>query len=58
MRAAGEGTSSPFYVRTNPRLCFQSTIFTLAWRLSGAEEELNVLTRPPSVPTLPYGHQF
>ena len=58
VRAAGEGTTSPFYVRTNPKLCFQSTVFTLAWRWSGAEDELNALTRPPAPSATPYGHQF
>jgi hypothetical protein len=60
VRAAGEGTSSPFYVRTHPRLCAQSTIFQLAWRWSGAEGELEALTRPPStlLASQPFAHQF
>lgn len=48
VRAAGEGTSSPFYVRTNSRVCFQPAVFKLAWRWSGVEEEIVAITRPPS----------
>jgi len=59
VRAAGEGTSSPFYVRTHPRVCFQSTVFRMAWTWSGAEAELDALTRPTGQPaTIPFGHQF
>ena len=58
VRAAGEGTTSPFYVKTNPRLCFQSTAFRWAWAWSGAEAELNAITRPSATPATPFGHQF
>lgn len=37
VRAAGEGTSSPFFVRTNPYY-YQQVIFKLAWRWAGAED--------------------
>jgi len=46
VRAAGEGTSSGFYVRTNPRVCFQTKVFSLAWKWSGVEHEIHALTRP------------
>ena len=48
VRAAGEGTSSPFYVRTNSRVCFQPAVFKLAWRWSGVQDEIAAITRPPS----------
>ena len=49
VRAAGEGTSSPFYVRTNgSRVCVQPAVFKLAWRWSGVEHEIIAITRPPS----------
>jgi hypothetical protein len=61
VRAAGEGTSSPFYLKTNLNgrdVCFQSTVFKIAWTWSGAEAELNALTRPPAHATQPFGHQL
>ena len=61
VRAAGEGTSSPFYLKTSVNgrdVCFQSTVFKMAWTWSGAEHELDVLTRPPAHNTRPYGHQL
>jgi len=52
VRAAGEGTSSPVFFRTDTRLCFQPMVFRLAWVVSGAEAELQALTRPSSLPQL------
>ena len=37
VRAAGEGTTSPFYVRTNP-YCYQQMVFKLAWRLANGDD--------------------
>ena len=45
VRAAGEGTSSSFYVRTNPRMCFQSAVFRWAYAWSGVEHEITAITR-------------
>jgi hypothetical protein len=48
VRAAGEGTSSSFYVRTNPRMCFQSAVFRWAYAWSGVEHEITAITRVSS----------
>ncbi len=58
VRAAGEGTSSPFYVKTNPRLCFQPAAFALAWKWSGVEHEITALTRPSSGSVMQTAHDI
>lgn len=44
VRAAGEGTTSPFLVKTHP-YCYQQAIFRLAWQWAGADSEGHGVTK-------------